>query len=192
MVPVFFWLPFANNRGPRFPKDDRAEALMDELIARGHLQVQFRGVIACHNSNSPQERLNLHSLFHCFHCSASRPSGQRSPSIASSAMSAHRLQAIASHLDPSSDAAPTTAIKEHSTLNARLHGIKSDRHGVSIEQYRGIKYGKVPARFQRAQLQEQPSNGQSSAMDCTSFGCVASFILATQLSILVCSFVFCV
>lgn len=89
-------------------------------------------------------------------------------------MSAHRLEAIASHLNPNSNAAvaPATITREHATLNGRLQGVKSDHHGVGIEQFRGIKYGTVPARFQRAELHEP--NGHQSLMDCTSFGCVAS------------------
>lgn len=86
-------------------------------------------------------------------------------------MSAQRVAAIASHLSPVPNAHPTHTFKEHSTLKTRLKGVAWVSDGVRVEQFRGIKYGEIPARFQESQIHEIPKDDPD-MVDCTEFGYV--------------------
>ncbi|OJJ37707.1 hypothetical protein ASPWEDRAFT_39443 [Aspergillus wentii DTO 134E9] len=55
----------------------------------------------------------------------------------------------------------------HQGLNATFTGIERNVEGVSVHQFRGIKYASIPARFERA----QPVNGfDGSVVDATEYG----------------------
>jgi hypothetical protein len=51
-----------------------------------------------------------------------------------------------------------------------LTGVKSTIHDVEINQYRGIKYGIIPGRFQRARLNKLGGEGMGKEVDCSAFG----------------------
>ncbi|KAH8819079.1 catalytic protein [Xylogone sp. PMI_703] len=81
-------------------------------------------------------------------------------------MSLRRLQAISGHIDPH-----LPALKHHVTIDVLLEGVASTVQGIPIHQYRGIKYGRVPGRFQPAQLWDlKQANQGKQRVDCTKFG----------------------
>ncbi|EAW06758.1 putative carboxylesterase [Aspergillus clavatus NRRL 1] len=55
----------------------------------------------------------------------------------------------------------------HEKLQAVFTGVRRDVEGVTVDQYRGIKYADVTARFERAQPVE---SFQGSAVDATRYG----------------------
>ncbi|KAL1646875.1 hypothetical protein SLS58_003010 [Diplodia intermedia] len=59
----------------------------------------------------------------------------------------------------------STTTLNHPTLNATLHGVV--RHDGAILQFRGIKYGRVPARFAPPVALDDWKNAD---VDCTEYG----------------------
>ncbi|KAF7122327.1 hypothetical protein CNMCM5793_000284 [Aspergillus hiratsukae] len=56
---------------------------------------------------------------------------------------------------------------QHQGLQALFTGVRRDFNGVVVEQFRGIKYAKIPARFERAQPVESFDGG---VVDATKYG----------------------
>jgi hypothetical protein len=91
-------------------------------------------------------------------------------------MSADRLRAISAHLEPSrtgkgsSKKETTTVLQNHASLRVSLKGVVSDVRGVPINQFRGIKYGHVPGRFEIPELWDSNQVEMPDSIDCTQFG----------------------
>jgi hypothetical protein len=60
---------------------------------------------------------------------------------------------------------------QHQGLQAFFTGVRRDFDGVIVDQFRGIKYAQIPARFQRAQPVETFNGG---VVDATKYGYVLS------------------
>jgi carboxylesterase type B len=58
---------------------------------------------------------------------------------------------------------------QHQGLEALFTGVRRDFDGVIVDQFRGIKYAKIPARFERAQPVESFGGG---VVDATKYGYV--------------------
>ena len=57
----------------------------------------------------------------------------------------------------------------HAGLNATFKGVQRNEEGVPVHQYLGIKYAKVPARFERA---EPVDSFAGAEIDATEYGLV--------------------
>lgn len=68
----------------------------------------------------------------------------------------------------------TTPQVYHKTLNATFSGIQREVDSAKVNQFLGIKYGSIPARFERA-LPVDDFGGH--AVDATKFGYVWYTIL---------------
>jgi hypothetical protein len=55
---------------------------------------------------------------------------------------------------------------QHQRLQALITGVRRDFNGVEVDQFRGIKYAIIPARFERA----QPVRGPMGIVDATKYG----------------------
>jgi hypothetical protein len=67
----------------------------------------------------------------------------------------------------------------HNHLKTDFRGVNINSHGVVVQQYRGIKYGVIPGRFELAQPTAVSDTEQ--AVDATKFG-YGSFSVYTILT----------
>jgi hypothetical protein len=58
----------------------------------------------------------------------------------------------------------------HEQLRTRFTGVAVESHGISVQQYRGIRYGTVPGRFERAEPAAVSDTGHT--VDAIRFGYV--------------------
>lgn len=71
----------------------------------------------------------------------------------------------------------TTAV-HHAQLGATVNGVVVESHGVKLNQFKGIKYGNIPGRFEIAQpVAPESLNGKT--IDATKFGYAYIYMFLT-------------